>query len=238
MNAAPPAAQAPADRFGWWPALYCLWAALAIGLSFAQAGWSDANITRLSVLAFIALQFAFRARLVQALPRLAPRTRFIVLATVLAAVVEGLHMISKPVFESLRITAATTPAEALRFYAVDLAFTLPAYLVIFAVIWGCIRRWRTGLWAYVFTMGLAQALGDGGLLFFAGAPQMLAFLPYPMTNYHACNVITFLAVRGALPAARPAGAAGLLAIPAVIAAYFTCGALIKVLGRAAGLDGS
>jgi hypothetical protein len=231
------AAQAHGDRFGWWPALYCLWAALAIGLSLAQGGWSDANITRLSVLAFIALQFAFRAQLVQALPQLAPRTRFIVLAALLAAVVEGLHMISKPVFDALRITAATTPYEALRLYAIDLAFTLPAYGAIFAVIWWCIRRWHYGLWAYLVTMGLAQALGDGGLLFFAGAPQMLAFLPYPMTNYHACNVIPFLAVRGALPATRPAGAAGLLAIPAVIAVYFVCGALIKVLGRAAGFGG-
>jgi hypothetical protein len=85
-------------------------------------------------------------------------------------------------------------------------------------------------------MGLGQALGDGGMFFFAAAPQMAIFLPYPMTNYHACNVLPFVATRDALPAARVEGRRGWLAIPALIAVYLVCGSVIKLAGRAAGLD--
>ena len=55
------------------------------------------------MIAFIAAQFVFRATLVNALPGLAPKTRFIVMGCLLAAVVEGFHMISKPVYASLLV---------------------------------------------------------------------------------------------------------------------------------------
>jgi hypothetical protein len=113
---------------------------------------------------------------------------------------------------------------------------VPAYVVICAVIWHFVNRYRYALWPYVVTMALGQALGDGGIFFFVEAPQMLVFLPYPMTNYHAVNVIPFLAVRGTLPAARVAGGRSWLAVPALIGTYLVCGALIKLAGRAAGLD--
>lgn len=226
----------PDDRFGLWPKLYCLWAAIAIGTSFVVSGLSAATITRLLVLTFIAGQFVFRARLVKALPGLAPKARFITLGTLFAAVVEGFHMTSKPVYTSLLVGPDTTAAEALRYYAIDLLVTVPAYVVIFAVIWFFINRYRYGLWPYIVLMGLGQALGDGGLFFFLEAPHMLAFLPYPMTNYHAINVIPFLAVRGALPAARVANGHSWLAVPALIGTYLVCGAIIKLAGRAAGLE--
>ena len=38
----------PDDRFGMGPRLYCLWAAIAIGVSFALAGLTAETITRLS----------------------------------------------------------------------------------------------------------------------------------------------------------------------------------------------
>ena len=74
------------------------------------------------------------------------------------------------------------------------------------------------------------------LFFFAAAPQMLVFLPYPMTNYHACNVLPFVATRDALPAARVAGGRSWVAVLALIAVYLVCGSIIKLVGRAAGLD--
>jgi hypothetical protein len=85
-------------------------------------------------------------------------------------------------------------------------------------------------------MGLGQALGDGGVFFFAAAPQMLVFLPYPMTNYHACNVLPFVATRDALPSARVGGGRSWVAVAALIAVYLLCGSVIKLAGRAAGLD--
>jgi len=218
------------------PALYCLWATLAIGLSLAVAGLTPESITRLLVVAFLFGQIAARSQLVKLFPGLAPRTRFIALGTGLAAVVEGFHMISKPVFASLRIGPATSFGQGVFYYALDLLFTVPAYLVILAVIWHFINRYQFTFWQYVLVMGLAQALGDGGLFFFLNAPALLVFLPYPMTNYHAMNVIPFLAVRDQLRPQRPRSGYAYVAIPVLLVTYFVCGALIKVLGRSLGLE--
>jgi len=216
---------------GFWPRLYIGWAVLAIGLSLIAGGLKPENVTRLLVIGFLLLQVPARQFFLTALPRVAPRTRFVLLGTSLAAVVEGFHMISRPVFLSLTVTRDSTPITALTFFGIDLLFTLPAYLVIFSVIWWFLCRYRYGFWSYAVTMGLAQTLGDGGLFFFAGAPPMLLFLPYPMTNYHAINVLPFLAVEKDLPPGRTAGPGSLLAIPGVIATYLVCGALIQWLGR-------
>lgn len=218
------------------PALYCLWAALAIGLAIMARGLTPENVTRILVIGFLLAQIALRARLVRLLPGLSPRTRFIVMGTALAAVVEGFHMISKPVFLSLLIDGKTSFSEGLTRYALDLLFTVPAYLVIFGVIFFFIDRYRYSLWRYVVTLGLAQALGDGGIFFFMGAPALLLFLPYPMTNYHAINVIPFLAVRDRLAEERVTSARAWLVVPAVIATYLVCGSIIKLVGRWVGLE--
>jgi len=151
-------------------------------------------------------------------------------------VVEGFHMISTPVFLSLRIGTETSFLQGLINYALDLLFTVPAYLVIFSVIWVFVNRYLYPLWHYVIIMGLGQALGDGGLFYFLNAPAMLLFLPYPMTNYHAINVIPFLTVRDDLKRDRPASAWMYLAIPALIGTYLVCGAIIKLLGRFFGFE--
>ena len=217
------------------PALYCVWAIVAIGLSIGLSGLSPESVTRLLVIALLLGELALRPMLVDALPALASRTRFLVLGTLLAAAVEGMHMISMPVFLALRIDRETSFAEGLVRYALDLLFTLPAYVVIFSLLWFFIIRYRYTLWNYILVMGLAQTLGDGGLFFFIDAPAMLFFLPYPMTNYHAINIIPFLAVRDHLPPARSAGAGRYLAIPALIGAYLVCGAIIRLVGRSLGL---
>ena len=218
------------------PALYVSWVVLAIGISLAATGLTPENVTRLLVVAFLLVQLALRRPLAGALPRVAPRIRFVVLGTLLAAVVEGFHMISKPVFASLRVDRATPPSRGLAFYGVDLLFTVPAYVVIFSVLFFFVARYRYGAWAYAVGLGFAQTIGDGGLFFFAKAPALLLFLPYPMTNYHAVNVIPFLAVRDGLPEGRRAGGRAWLAVPAVIATYLVCGAAIQAVGRACGLQ--
>ena len=218
--------------------LYCLWATLAIGLSIALSGFTAENVTRILVIVFLLGQIPLHSKLANALPRLAPRTRFIALGTGLAAIVEGFHMISMPVFLSLRIEQSMSIAEGLMCYALDLLYTVPAYLVVLSVIWWFINRYRYPYWHYVITMGLGQALGDGGLLFFLNAPAMLVFLPYPMTNYHAINVMPYLTIREHLPGARSASAARYLAVPALIGTYFVCGAIIRIMGSAFGLDSS
>ncbi|MGE3725292.1 MAG: hypothetical protein AB7I41_07070 [Candidatus Sericytochromatia bacterium] len=217
-----------------WPgALYCLWATVAIGLSLMVGGFKPENNTRLMVLLFLALSLLARGPLLKAISRFQPRTRFVGLGCALASVVEGFHMISEPVFKSLRVTAETPWSQALLNFGLDLLFTLPAYALIFSLIWFLINRYAYSFWGYVVIMGLAQALGDGGLYFFWAAPGMLAFLPYPMTNYHTINLLPFLSVQDQLQPTRTKG--GWVAIPAIIATYFACGALIQILGKFFGL---
>ena len=223
-------------KFGIGPGLYCLWATLAICLAIALAGLSSESMTRLLVIVFLFSQIALRSLLIKALPGFSPKTRFIVLGIMLAAVVEGFHMISMPVFPSLHIDRDTSLSRGLIFYALDLLFTAPAYFVIFSVIWHFINRYHYPIWHYVVVMGLGQALGDGGLFYFLNAPAMLFFLPYPMTNYHAINVIPFLAVRDHLRHERSASIFTYLAVPGLIGTYLVCGAVIKLLGRVFGLE--
>ncbi|MFN5513691.1 MAG: hypothetical protein ACK5CA_02795 [Cyanobacteriota bacterium] len=209
---------------------------MAIALSIALAGFSSESVTRLLVLAFLGGQIALRPILVQSFLWLPSRIRFIGLGTSFAAVVEGFHMISVPVFPSLRINGETPLSKGLLNYGIDLLLTVPAYLAILATIWYFINRYSFPLWRYVVIMGLAQTLGDGGLLYFINAPAMLFFLPYPMTNYHAINVIPFLAVRDYLPLERSSSRCRYLVAPALVATYGVCGAIIKFLGRIFGLE--
>jgi len=147
-------------------------------------------------------------------------------------------MCSMPVFLSLRIGRETTLLQGFQYYVLDLLLTIPAYVVICAVIWHFIQRYAYTLWQYIVLVGLAQTLGDGGIWYFLGAPLMLAFLPYPMTNYHAMNILPFLAVRAQLRPERSAGLRAYLVFPAVIGTYFVCGSLIQLVGRAWGLTAS
>lgn len=218
------------------PTLYVLWAACSIGFSLILAGRSPESVTRILVLGFLVGQMLAVPLLRHFLPRSSPRTRFVVLAMFLAAAVEGFHMLSSPVFASLIVTRDTPPAQALANYALDLLFTLPAYLVIFTVIWLFISRHHFPPWPYALIVGFAQTIGDGGLFYFAGAPAMLAFLPYPMSNYHAINVLPFLAVRGSLRSSRPFTARSYLVIPAIVGVYLASGVLIRAVGRLAGIE--
>lgn len=218
------------------PKLYCLWATISISLALALAGFSSESITRLLVIVFLFVQIAWCSILAKVLPWFPPKRRFIVVGTAFAAVVEGFHMISTPVFPSLRIGWDTSFIQGLLYYALDLLFTIPAYLVIFSVIWYFINRYHYSLWHYIIVMGLAHALGDGGIFFFLNTPQMLLFLPYPMTNYHVIDLIPFLAVRDQLKPERLSGAFAYLAIPGVIGTYLVCGTIIKLLGRSFGFE--
>lgn len=217
------------------PAAYVTWAALSIGGAVAISGLNAEAVTRLLTVAFLLGQLLLRGPMTAARPRAAPAARFVLLGTMLACVVEGFHMISTPVFASLRIARGTPLGAAGARYAADLLLTVPAYLVIFRLIWAFLRRYHYTPWQYIAAVGLGQVLGDGGIYFFAAQPAMLLFLPYPLTNYHAINVLPFLATRAQLPAERADSPRRWLVIPALIALYFVCGALIRVVGRRAGL---
>lgn len=215
-----------------WARFYLLWALLSIGLAFVAGGSKTENQTRLMVLVFGGLLWLFRAPLQKYSLSFRPSVRFVLLGCLLAAGVEAFHMISEPVFASLRITPGMPVSQMLNHYLIDLCFTLPAYGLIFSLIWAFLQRFAYSFWQYVLWVGLGQCLGDGGLAFFMGAPALLAFLPYPMSNYHAMNVLPYAAVHSDLPA--PTRRGGWLVVPALIVLYFGCGALIQLAGKALG----
>ncbi|WP_353673411.1 hypothetical protein [Synechocystis sp. LKSZ1] len=217
------------------PFLYCIWAIVSILIALVFAGLSPDSLTRILVLLFLFAQLLARSLLPRVLPLISPRTRFIVIGIALAVVVEGCHMFSKPVFSSLRVSPDTPLALGLYRYGLDLLFTLPAYLVIFLVIWLFIKRLYFPLWHYVLVVGFAQVLGDGGLFYFVSSPAMFFFLPYPMSNYHAMNILPYLAVCDQLPSDLTPSFRIYLVVPAVFMTYFVCGTLIRLLGQQFGL---
>jgi len=218
------------------PKIYCIWAVLSISLAIVAGGFSSESVTRILVIMFLLGQLFFCDKATILLTSISPKRRFILIGMLLATVVEGFHMISRPVFMNVRIGWETSFAQGFKFLAIDLAFTLPAYYVIYSVIWFFINRFQYSLWSYILIFGFAQAMGDGGIFFFINAPPMLLFLPYPMTNYHAINILPFLAVRNQLSSDRSGSYYSYLAIPAVMSTYFVCGAIIKLLGKSLGFE--
>ena len=85
-----PEVRASARRWTW-PALYLAWASVSIAASLALAGLTAESVTRLLVLAFLLVQVVLRDRLSRAFRSLVPRARFVVLGSLLAAIVEGFH---------------------------------------------------------------------------------------------------------------------------------------------------
>lgn len=214
--------------------VYVLWTFVAVGLSFMVGGRSVDNTTRALVIALIVIEIAAYRFLQTGLRRVAPKRRFVATGVALAILVEGFYMISRPAFACLKIARDTGFARGLQSYAIDLALTVPAYAVIFSVIWWLLQRYRYTFWEYVLVMGIGQTFGDG-FVYFVQMPAMIAFLPYVTLNYHAINVVPFLLVRDELPSSSQALPRRFLALPLLVAVYLVCGGTIALVGRWTGL---
>ena len=215
-------------------AVYLVWAAATYVFMFARNGLDADNMTHLALLLVLSVTvLAVRGRTGVTTRR--PGTRFIVSGVLLAAVGEGCYMISRPFQPSLLITAGMPAAQMVRNYVIDLMFTLPAYVVIFAVIWRLINTYRYERWEYILVFALGQALGDGNQAFLH-APVLLAFIPYVMVNYHAMNVVPYLMVESVLPAPRSESRWRLVAgVSEMVVTYLVCGSILVALARAAKL---
>lgn len=219
------------------PILYSVWAFLAIAISLAAKGTSPENITRLAVVTLLLIEYLSRRRLIRIFASFSPRQRFLLMTIALASVVEGMHMISRPVFPSLVVTRDTSVRAALAAYVIDLAFTVPAYALIFSTMWRVLSRYRFHLWSVIWVFGVAQTLGDGGLFYFGSAPWMIPLFIYPMTNYTAIHAISFLAVEPDLQAPLPL--TPLRAVwsgVSIVTVYLVAGAIICIVGAAFGFE--
>ncbi|MCL5774656.1 MAG: hypothetical protein M1333_00425 [Patescibacteria group bacterium] len=207
--------------------LYLAWSALVIVLVFAKTGFTTDNITHFFILVYLGLSLLLLKK--KKTPAENPKRQFILLCTISAAVVEGLYMIQMPVFPALRVIAGMTMGQILRNYAIDLAFTIPAYFVIFRVIWFLINKYQYNVWQYAILMALGQALGDGSRTFLAN-PGLLVFLPYVLINYHAMNLSPYLKIQNTLPVPRSSSffkyLSPLIILPLV---YVLCGLVIYTL---------
>ncbi len=208
--------------------IYTIWAVLVFLITFLQGASSD-NITHFLILLFFALQFLALKFFEKIYNKFSPRTGFVFLSVLFACVVEGFYLISKPVFASLQITAATPINQIAINYFTDLLFTVPVYIVIFLCIWHFINKYKYELWEYVIFISLAQALGDG-IAFFAAAPVMLLFLPYVMINYQAMNILPFLFAKPNLKPTTSSWKKYVLPVVSIIVIYFIGGLLIKIVG--------
>lgn len=205
--------------------LYALWTTLVLSLAFAHAGLNRDTVTRLLVLAYLALNLAIR-------PKDNPKNktqnksqrRFILACTLNSLAVEFFYMFSRPVFDCLLFQPGDSPTMLLQKTLIDWLFTFPAYLVIYKVFWLLLQRYRYSLTEYALLFSAGQALGDGNA-FFCANPAMLLFLPYVMLNYQAANVVPYLSLQPTLTAQKTNRWAPLIAIPLT---YLVMGACIHL----------
>ncbi|MFN8614188.1 MAG: hypothetical protein U0931_42045 [Vulcanimicrobiota bacterium] len=208
---------------------YIIWTSLVLSVCFAHDGMSRNSLTRLLILAYLALSLGLGRRL---RPQ-GGAGLFVFVCVVSSLVVEFFYMFSRPVFPHLLFQPGDAATTVVYKTLVDWAFTAPAYVVIYAVFWRLLARYRYSLTEYVLLFSAGQALGDGNA-FFLAQPGMLLFIPYVMLNYQAINVLPYLWVRDRLQGQRLRGRwlVPLLVIPIT---YWVMGACIQIAGKLCGL---
>jgi hypothetical protein len=207
--------------------LYLIWAFLVIILVLIKSGLTNDNITHIWILLYLGLSlFVFhRMQKNKDIAIKNPKRFFILYCVIGASIVEGFYMITSPVLPSLLITAKLTFAEGLRNYLIDLAFTVPAYFVIFNVVWRIINKYKYSVWEYVFFISLGQAFGDGSRTFIF-QPALLLFIPYVMLNYQAMNVTPFLYIKNTLSTTVDSKKKYLYPLIVIPLTYLACGVVI------------
>ncbi len=215
------------------PIIYLLWLIFTVLITFSVSKLSNDNITHIVILIILVLSlFAFKL-----FKPKNPKRFFIISSVILATLCEGAYMISKPVRESLIITKNSTFIEFIQNYAIDLTFTVPAYILIFFVIWKLINKYNYSTFEYIFLMAFGQALGDGNAFFFAN-PFMLVFIPYIMLNYHAMNIFPYLKIRDFLKDIPKSNSKWKypVTVLSLFVTYIFAGGIIHIVAKTIGLE--
>ncbi len=200
---------------------------ILIVIFVSLGGINSEIVTRWLVVFFLLIQILLFPFFKYLTSRLSPKWKFVILATIFAMIVEGFHMISKPLDQSLLITIGMPFSQMMKYYLIDLIFTTPAYVIIFLVMWWFIKTYEYSFWQFVLVMGIGQALGDGSF-FFLFNPGLLLLIPYVALNYNAMNIIPYTLVKDNLGKKRNSWKKylALVVIPIV---YIICGATIKAV---------
>jgi hypothetical protein len=213
-----------------------IWFGLSLVVGLFHDGTGRDSVTRLLILAFFLLSLWWFYRKGRFIEIKHPGRTFIAWCTINAMAVEIFHMFSRPLSPSLLITVHTPWVRALKNISIDLMLTLPAYLIIFLVIWRLLERYYYSAFPFFFLIALGQALGDGGVFFMVN-PGALLLIPYVMLNYWAMNFVPYLVVqknlfKPVLPACN--WKANLLPVLILPLVYWITGGVILAIGRSLG----
>lgn len=215
--------------------LYLVWLGFAIAIPLLATGLDTRNTTLLGAVVFLIVQLSLARPLSRLVRGFTPRRVFLAFGLLAACFLEAFHMISQPFHSALLITRGMSAGEGLNKLLVDLVFTLPSYLLVFAVIWRLLQRYGFSPIEYGALVSLGQCLGDGGLLFFLEAPSMLLFLPYTLVKYQAMNALPYLLIKDTLAPGDRSWQRLLVPVPVIVATYFVCGTLSQTLWTMMGL---
>lgn len=209
--------------------IYVVWAVIVFAYTFISKGLDADNITHILIIIFFLAQLAAYPLAKVLLKKFNPKKTFLFFGVIFAASVEGFYMISAPVFASLKFTAGMGLEKILSNFLIDLAFTIPAYIVIFLAIWYFANKYNFRFWEYLIFISFGQALGDG-LFFFLASPFMLIFLPYVMINYHAMNLFPYLLTKNNLKPQNNSWMKYIAPLISIIVLYILFGTLINIIG--------
>jgi len=209
--------------------LYAFWAVIVFALTFISKGYNPDNITHILIIIFFLVQLTTYPLIRVVSKKFSPKITFLIFGLIFAAVVEGLYMISDPLFESLKFVAGISIGKMISNFLIDLVFTIPVYIVVFLVIWYFINKYNYKLWEYLLFISLGQALGDGGIYFLA-SPFMLVFLPYVMINYHSMNLIPYLLTKNNLKPQNNSWMKYVVPPISIIVLYILFGIIINIIG--------
>lgn len=226
------------------PALITLYLVWGIVLMYGHVHdhFNALDVTRFALIAYVAL-FLLLLPLLRPVVRALPFSvgaKYVLVSVVSAAVVEVAHVFSQPFTDSIKVTVGeTTPLTAIRNIAIDLAVTLPAYALVFSLVWRrLLSRWRYSLIEFVALMSVAQFLGDGHIYVILNIAAAALFGPYVLMIYQLMNIPPYLLMRDEIAAARPARRGdergryrGYWIVPATYWLYILLVLLIAIIGR-------
>lgn len=207
-----------------------LWLIFSIAVYIMKNGLDSAAWTRIAILVFFCLSLGWYFWKGRRITVSNPARLFILWSVANAMVGEICYMISKPLHESLLVTIDMPWSQIFRNVGIDLILTLPAYLIIFSIVWKLVVRYGYTPFSFFFLVGLGQSLGDGNTFFWVN-PGTLILIPYVMLNYWAMSFVPYLAIRPTLKIFNNSLLSYILPIVVLPITYFFVAAVILTFGK-------
>ena len=177
---------------------YLLWTAVLVIGHVNDNFDTLEDVTRFILIGYVGLFLIFLPMLrplVRRVP-LSPGVKYVALCVASAAIVEIAHMISTPFNDSVKIVIGETPpSTALLYVLIDLAVTLPAYVIVFTLVWRrLLTRYGYAPLEFIMLISLGQFIGDANIHLVPGILLIYAW-PYVLLIYHLMNIPPYLLMK-------------------------------------------